>query len=109
MVNLSNRVKILAEHQAEACRVMGNPQRVLILWLLMKDKRTASDLAEALGATVSSVHHHLRILEFHNLVELTEKDCNYFYSIKDNEFTRNCPALGNRPPICENPMEILEI
>lgn len=105
MINLSDRTKILAEHQAESCRVMGNAQRVLILWLLIQNKQTANELAQALGVSLATIHHHLRILTFHDLVEINEEGHNYLYSIKDNEFTRNCPALGNKPGDCENFME----
>ncbi|MGB9639265.1 MAG: winged helix-turn-helix domain-containing protein [Anaerolineales bacterium] len=107
MPTLPEKVKMLAENQAENCRVMGNAQRVLILWLLMQERRTASEIAEMLGASLASVHHHLRILEFHDLIEIREVERCFFYSIKDNEFTRNCPALGNRPSDCENQSEFI--
>ena len=107
MINISDRTKILAEHQAESCRVMGNAQRVLILWLLLQNKRTANELAQALGASLATIHHHLRILTFHDLVEMNEENRNYFYTIKDTEFTRNCPALGNRPDECDNLKQLL--
>lgn len=104
---ISKSIKMRAENQAENCRVMGNAQRVMILWLLMEKRRTAGEIADMLEASLASVHHHLRILAFHDLIEIGEEESSYYYSIKDTEFTRNCPALGNKPPDCGNQLKLI--
>jgi DNA-binding transcriptional ArsR family regulator len=67
---LSQEVQISAEHQASFFRVLGNPQRVLILWLIAERARTATEIALAVEASLTSTGHHLRILEFNQLVEI---------------------------------------
>ncbi|MEW6240161.1 MAG: metalloregulator ArsR/SmtB family transcription factor [Chloroflexota bacterium] len=97
--NLPPEVQQQAERQASHCRVMGNPQRILILWLLAQGERTVTDIAEAIGASLPSTSHHLRILEFSNMVRTRREHHNIFYHLIDNELVKNCPALNNSPKI----------
>jgi predicted transcriptional regulator len=87
----------LAEYQAALCRVFGNPQRVLILWLLAERERTVTEIAMAIGASMQSASQHLRIMEFGNLVESRREHHNIYYHIADNELLKKCLVLANRP------------
>lgn len=86
-----------AERQASHCRVMGNPQRILILWFLAHRERTVTEIAEVIGASLQSTSHHLRILEFSNMVQTRREHHNVFYHLIDNDLVKNCPALNNHP------------
>jgi len=97
--NLPFEIRLQAEHQAAHCRVMGNPQRILILWLLAERERTVTEIAEAIGASLPSASHHLRILEFSNMVKTRREHHNIFYHLIDNELVKNCPALSNSPKV----------
>jgi DNA-binding transcriptional ArsR family regulator len=83
-----------AERQAAHCRVMGNPQRILILWFLANGKRSVGEIAEAIGASLQSTSHHLRILEFSGMVKNRREHQNIFYHLVDNDLVKNCPALA---------------
>lgn len=98
-----------AERQASHCRVMGNPQRIMILWLLSERERTVSEIAEAIGASLQSASHHLRILEFSNMVKTRRERHNIFYHLIDNELVKNCPALNNSPKIELKEIPTIEI
>lgn len=67
-----------AERQASHCRVMGNSQRLLILWLLAGRERTVTEIAEAIGASLQSASHHLCILEFSSMVRTRLEHHNVF-------------------------------
>jgi DNA-binding transcriptional ArsR family regulator len=95
--NLSPEIQLLAEHQAAHCRVMGNPQRIMILWLLAEKERTATEIALAIGASLPSASHHLRILEFSKMVKTRRENHNIFYYLIDNESVKNCPVVANSP------------
>jgi DNA-binding transcriptional ArsR family regulator len=99
MTNLtrSPEMQQQAEHQAAHCRVMGNPQRILILWLLAEKERTVTEISDAIGASMQSTSHHLRILEFSNMVKTRRDRHNIFYHLNDSEMVKNCPALANTP------------
>ena len=95
--NLPTKIQQQAEHQAAHCRVLGNPQRILILWLLAEREQTVTEIALAIGASLQSTSHHLRILEFSNMVKTRREHHNIFYHLIDNEMVKNCPALTNSP------------
>ena len=96
---ISPEIQQQAERQASHCRVMGNPQRIMILWLLAQGERTVTEIAEAIGASLQSTSHHLRILEFSDMVRTRREHHNVFYHLLDNETVKNCPALSNSPKI----------
>jgi DNA-binding transcriptional ArsR family regulator len=87
----------MAERQAALCRIFGNPQRVLILWLLVDKERTVTEIAVAIGASLQSASQHLRIMGFGNLVEARRERHNIYYHIADNEMLKNCLIFTNRP------------
>ena len=95
--HLSPEIQELAERQASLCRVFGNPQRVLILWLLAERERTVTDTALAIGASMQSTSQHLRIMEFRNLVESRREHHNIYYHITNNQLLQGCMILANRP------------
>jgi ArsR family transcriptional regulator, virulence genes transcriptional regulator len=95
--DLSPEIQELAERQAALCRVFGNPQRVLILWLLAERERTVTEIALAIGASMQSTSQHLRIMEFRNIVESRREHHNIYYHIANNELLQDCLILANRP------------
>jgi putative molybdopterin biosynthesis protein len=55
----------------ELFKVLGNPRRLKILRLLMREPATLSLLSKELSSYPSQVRHHLKLLEAAGLVELT--------------------------------------
>jgi DNA-binding transcriptional ArsR family regulator len=94
---LPEEVQIPAERQAAFFRVLGNSQRILILWFIAERARTANEIALAIGASLASMGHHLRILEFNHLVEIRREHNNVYYYLADNEITRNCLVFKDMP------------
>jgi DNA-binding transcriptional ArsR family regulator len=88
-----------AEQQSALFRVFGNPQRLLILWLLEEQDRTITEIALALGLTQLSASHHLRILEFHNLVHTRQDKGTVYYQLVDRESLLNCRIFANKPEV----------
>jgi DNA-binding transcriptional ArsR family regulator len=56
---LSAEVQSFAQRQAALCKVLSNPQRVLILWFLSTRERTVSEIADAIAASLPSTSQHL--------------------------------------------------
>ena len=96
-LSLSEEIQELAERQAAHCRVMGNPQRILILWLLAERERTVTEIALGIGASLQSTSHHLRILEFSSMVKTRREHHNIYYHLIDNELVKRCPVVTNSP------------
>lgn len=97
--NFTPEMHLSAERQAAHCRVMGNPQRILILWFLTDGERTVSEIASAIGASLQSTSHHLRLLEFNKMVKARREHQNIFYHLIDSDLVKNCPALNNNSKV----------
>lgn len=95
--DIPNEIQLLAEYQASFCRVLGNPQRIMILWLLAEKERTVSEIALAIGASLQNTSQHLRIMGFNNLVEFRREHHNIYYHLAENDLTKNCLVFTNRP------------
>jgi len=95
--NLPPEIQLLAERQASHCRVMGNAQRIMILWLLTEKERTVTEIAQEIGASLQSTSHNLRILEFSHMVKSRREHHNIYYHLIDNEIVKHCPVVINGP------------
>ena len=95
--NIPSDIHELAERQAGLCRVFGNPQRVLIVWLLAERERTVTEVALAIGSSLPSASQHLRFMELSNIVESRREHHNIYYHVADNELLKDCLVLANRP------------
>jgi ArsR family transcriptional regulator, virulence genes transcriptional regulator len=90
-------IQEIAQRQAALCKVFSSAQRVLILWFLAERERTVSEIAGALGASLSCASQHLHLMELnHVLVSRREKQ-NIYYRLADNDLLRNCLVLANLP------------
>lgn len=94
---LFEEIQLNAERQAGYCRALGNPERVLILWLLVEKEMTSSEIALTIKASPQSTARHLNILSFNKLVESRRDHQDVFYHIPDNEQTQKCLILQNKP------------
>jgi len=97
--SLSESTLYKAEQQAALFRVFGNPQRLLILWLLLERERTMNEIALALGITQLSTSHHIRILEFQYLIHSRQEKGITYYQLVDPEILLNCRIFANKPEI----------
>jgi len=88
-----------AEQQSALFRVFGNPQRLLILWMLEEQERTITEIALALGLTQLSAFHHIRILEMHKFVYSRQEKGTIYYELVDRESLLNCRIFANKPQI----------
>ena len=88
-----------AEQQSALFRVFGNPQRLLILWLLEEGERSTKEIAEALGLNLLNASHHLRILEFHKFIQARQEKGMKFYELVDRESLLNCRIFANKPEV----------
>jgi DNA-binding transcriptional ArsR family regulator len=93
----SEYIQKLAEQQAKLCKVFSNPQRVLILWLLMDRERTFSEIAEEIGASRPRTSQHLLLMRRSNLLESRREQGNTYYRLTDNELLQNWPVLVSLP------------
>ena len=67
----------------EFFKMLGNPTRIRILFLLMEQDANVGDLAEQLGITQSAVSHQLNLLKSNKLVRRRRDGKIIFYALVD--------------------------
>ena len=67
----------------EFFKMLGNPTRIRILFLLMEQDTSVGDLAEQLGITQSAVSHQLNLLKSNKLVRRRRDGKMIFYALVD--------------------------
>ena len=66
------------------CSALGDPTRILILYLLADLPRFVNEISEMLDLPQSTVSRHLRVLRDRNLVETERQGTAIQYSLKDH-------------------------
>lgn len=67
----------------EFFKMLGDPTRIRILFLLMEQDANVGDLAERLGITQSAVSHQLNLLRSNKLVRRRRDGKMIFYALVD--------------------------
>lgn len=68
----------------EVFRMLADPTRVRILWVLLDDERSVNELAEALGKPQSAVSQHLAKLRLARLVLPRKQGVQVFYRVAND-------------------------
>jgi DNA-binding transcriptional ArsR family regulator len=73
-------------HEAAKCaeihRLLANPRRLMIVWLLERKERSVGELAEAIGASLQSTSQHLRLMREHGLLGSRRDGQTVYYMIE---------------------------
>ena len=70
--------------RTEFFKLLGDPTRIHILFLLMERDACVSDLADRLGLTQSAVSHQLSLLKANKLVRQRRDGKMIFYTLVDD-------------------------
>lgn len=77
---LEQEISLLHTH---ICEGLGDPKRVLLLYLLADQPRNVTELTEALGVSQPTVSHHLKVLRNRGLVKAEREGTSVYYSLTD--------------------------
>ncbi|MDG6077712.1 ArsR family transcriptional regulator [Erythrobacter litoralis] len=72
-----------ASELAETFRLLGEPNRLLLVTECLDGPRSVTELTEAIGASQSLVSHHLRLLRAARLLRQRRDGKNVFYDLPD--------------------------
>ncbi len=64
---------------AEIHRLLANPRRLMMVWLLERRERSVGELADAIDASLQSTSQHLRMMREHGLVRSRREGQTIFY------------------------------
>jgi len=74
---------ILLERVARRFKLLSEPTRLHILYLLSEGEQTVGKLAEAMGANQANVSHQLSLLAASGLVARRRVDTHTYYRVSD--------------------------
>ncbi len=87
---LSKEIQLL--HQ-QVCPALGDPKRMLILYLLDDGMKCVNDLAQSLEVPQSTVSRHLRVLREHGLVRTERQGTSVVYSLANERIIQALELL----------------
>lgn len=73
---------------SETLRMLADPTRLHILWVLTTDEADVSTLTDAVGASRTAVSQHLAKLRFTGLVHTRKEGQRVIYRIRDGHLVR---------------------
>lgn len=83
----------LAALQAELCRTMGHPSRLMIMYALRSGERCVSELAEALDIPQPAVSQHLAALRKVGMVAMRREGQHRYYELADPHIGTACDTI----------------
>ena len=83
----------LFELHADLCGTMANANRLAILESLHAGEKSVSDIAEAVGTTITTVSQHLRLLRDKNVVVTRKEGQTVFYRLRDPRMIEACHLI----------------
>ena len=84
--------RVFDEH-AEVCKVLANPKRLMILYLLSRKEMTVGEIANAIGVPMANASQHLSKLRNRGLVKKKKMGQAVFYSITDSRIPKACDLI----------------
>jgi DNA-binding transcriptional ArsR family regulator len=83
----------MAVRQAAICSIFGNATRVLILWTLLDQELSVSEIAAAIQASLQATSQHLRLMEDKGLLASRRDGQKIFYSVVEHDLMEGCRLL----------------
>ncbi|MHA2129363.1 MAG: ArsR/SmtB family transcription factor, partial [Promethearchaeota archaeon] len=78
----------------EFLKVLADPVRLEILYLLEKSKSNSAELQEELGRSQSTISKHLNMLAENNIIDFQKIDNVNYYAIKNSEVTELIKSIA---------------
>lgn len=83
----------LFEMHAELCGMMANATRLAIIETLHRGERSVTDIAAEVGASITTVSQHLRLLRDKHVVMARKDAQSVFYSLRDPRMIDACNLI----------------
>jgi DNA-binding transcriptional ArsR family regulator len=95
---MDHELRIIAESQATVCSVFANPKRILILWALVDQEKSVSEIASIVGTSLQSTSQHLRLMRETGILASRRDGQTIYYFIAQNETAETCRLLIQSSP-----------
>lgn len=81
--SVTEETRAAANAAADLLRAMASPHRMMILCLLMEERKTVTEICQAIGARQSLISQHLTRLRLDGLVKAERRGHYAYYSLTD--------------------------
>ncbi|RLD10736.1 MAG: hypothetical protein DRI56_02200 [Chloroflexota bacterium] len=96
---MDEKLKVLAQRQAELCKVFSNEQRILITWAIDECNCTVSKIAEAIGSSLQNTSQHLNLMRDKGVLASRREGREIYYRIIEDEAVQNCQVVKSHPSL----------
>ncbi len=83
-----------AQEQAEFCGILGNSQRIRIVWALGKQELTVGEIAKEIEASMQNTSQHLRLMKNKGVLQSRRDGREIYYRIADTKYSRACSVIS---------------
>jgi tRNA 2-thiouridine synthesizing protein A len=90
---MDDQMLALASQQAEVCKVFGNVNRVMMLWILGSQEMSVGDIAEAIDTSLQNASQHLRLMKDKGILTSRREGHTIYYRIAGHELMEGCRLL----------------
>lgn len=80
----------VARQQAEICRVFGNVNRIMIIWVLDGQEMSVGDIAAAIDSSLQNTSQHLRLMKDKGVLTSRREGHTIHYRIADHQLIEGC-------------------
>jgi len=81
------------ELQAEISKILANPLRLAILYILKNGEKTVNELAELAGVSQSNVSQHLALMRQRQIVKTRKAGISVYYSVSSPKISQACDMV----------------
>ncbi len=81
------------ELQADICRSLADPKRLMIISLLRDGEKSVGELTAGLGIRQANISQHLSILRAQGLVNTRREGATIFYSLRSPRIAQACDLV----------------
>ncbi len=87
-----DRVMIF-ERQAQICKALADPKRIMIIHSLSRGEKTVSDLTGELGLAQANLSQHLAVMRDKGLLIAQRRGNNVYYSLSSSKIIEACDMV----------------
>ena len=86
-----------AKQVSDYCSIFSNPSRVLILWALLDQELSVSEIAESIHASIQNTSQHLRLMKDRDVVTTRRDGQMVYYRLSHSQNLEMCGLLERKP------------
>jgi ArsR family transcriptional regulator len=83
----------MARQQADICAVFANHRRILILWTLVDQEKSVSEIATAIDASLQSTSQHLHLMKDKGILQSRREGQTVYYRVANHNIAAKCSLL----------------